>query len=429
MRKKEFLTGVVSLSLAMLIVQSTSMGFSVYISSKLGAEEMGLFHLIMSVFSFAVTVATSGIPLASTRLVSEEKSVGVRKSILRKCVILSLGFSFFASFVLVGFAPKIATHLIKMPRTQTHIKILGACLPFIAVSGAVRGYFIGIQKVSMITVSKMAEEFSSIFIMLVLFKLPSTRFSGALIPVIATSVSSAFACLCDSVMYKISTSKYKTVSKGVGFSPILSISLPVGAGSYLRSGLTSTENLIIPASLSKYGSSNGLAGYGMVKAMAMPVIMFPYVFLQSFTSLLVPEVSSRKANIGKKSVYRVSLKSLKFTLVFSSAIAVTLLIFGRKLALSLYGDLNAGYYITALALLAIPMYIDTVTDSLLKGLNEQVYSLKINIVDSILRVPLIYFILPYTGVYGYIGVLYVSEILNLTMSMRRLNEVFKKTLA
>lgn len=423
MRKKEFLKGVVSLSLAMLIVQSTSMGFSVYISSKLGAEEMGLFHLIMSVFTFGVTVATSGIPLASTRLVSEGGNVGIRKSVLRKCVILSLGFSFFASFVLVAFSPKIATHFIRMPRAKIHIKILGMCLPFIAVSGAVRGYFIGIQKVSMITVGKMAEEFSSIFIMLILLKNPVTKFWGALIPVIAVSVSSAFACICDLAMYQISTSKYKTASKGVGASPILSIALPVGAGSYLRSGLSAVENLIIPASLSKYGSSNGLAGYGMVKAMAMPVITFPYVFLQSFTSLLVPEVSSRKANTGKKSVHRVSLKSLKFTLVFSSVIAVTLLIFGRKLALSLYGDLNAGYYITALALLTVPMYIDSVTDSLLKGLNEQVYSLKINIVDSILRVPLIYFILPYTGVYGYIGVLYVSEALNLAMSIRRLKKI------
>lgn len=423
MRKKEFLTGVVSLSLAMLIVQSTSMGFSVYVSSKLGAEEMGLFHLIMSVFSFAVTVATSGIPLASTRLISEEKSVGIRKSILKKCVVLSLGFSFIASFALIFFAPNIAVNLIKIPRAELHIKILGMCLPFIAVSGAVRGYFIGIQKVSMITVSKMVDEFSSIFIMLILFKIPAIKFSGALIPVIAMSSSAVFACICDLLMYKISTARYKTAAKDFGFSPILSIALPVGAGSYLRSGLTATENLIIPASLSKYGSSNGLAGYGMVKAMAMPVITFPYVFLQSFTSLLVPEVSSRKANTGKKSVYKVALKSLRCTLIFSCTIAIALLLFGRKLALSLYGDLNAGYYITALSLLAIPMYIDSVTDSLLKGLNEQVYSLKINVVDSILRVPLIYFILPYTGVYGYIGVLYISEILNLTMSMRRLKKI------
>ena len=423
MKKNEFIGKVSSLSLSMLIIQSTSMGFSVYLSSRLEAEEMGIFHMIMSVYAFAVTVATSAIPLSATRLVSEEPSTPSRKYILKRCIYLSLVFSSIAMICLVSLSGKISFLMFKNASVSLHLKLLGVSLPFFAVSGAIRGYFTGVQKVALITASIMAEEFSSLFSVLFLLKLSLFKNSGALIPVIAELVSSVFSFLCTFGMYVFSTSKYTAVQKKNSTASILSISAPVAVGSYIRSSLGAAENLIIPSALSSF-SGNGIKQYGTVKGMAMPVIMFPYVFLQSFTSLLVPEISSRNTK-SKKSVSSASLKSIKSTLLFSSAVFLVLLVFGREIGFYLYGNFESGLYITALSLLAPLMYVDTVTDSLLKGLNEQVYSLKINIADSLLRLPMIYFLLPKTGVWGYIAVLYISETLNLALSMARL----KKTLA
>lgn len=73
MRKaKLFLINVVILTATAILMQTIGISFSVYISNKIGAESVGLFGLIMSVYSFAITLATSGINLASTRIVSEE---------------------------------------------------------------------------------------------------------------------------------------------------------------------------------------------------------------------------------------------------------------------------------------------------------------------------------------------------------------------
>ena len=68
------------------------------------------------------------------------------------------------------------------------------------------------------------------------------------------------------------------------------------------------------------------------------------------------------------------------------------------------------------------MLTDSVVDSLLKGLNEQVYSLKINIIDSMLRVILVWVAVPQVGIHGYIGILYASEIINLGFSYARLRK-------
>lgn len=424
MRKKEFVTGVMSLTLSMLVIQSMSMGFSVYVSGKFGAAQMGLFHLVMSVYSFALTVAMSGVPLAATRLVSESASRSASGRVVKKCLGICLVFGFVSAVLIFTFSDKISVHMLDEPRTALPLKILSVALPFISVSGVIRGYFTGIQKVSCITVSRMAEEFSYMFIMLALMKTLGTQHTGVLISAVGLASSAVIACACDLAMYTVAAKRHNPyIQSNHGLRSVLSIAMPVAAGSYLRSGLVATENLLIPSALTKSGTANALARYGTVKAMAMPVITFPYVFLQSFTSLLVPEISARKAKENKNSVRRAAITSLKYTFIFASIIAAVLIIFGRKLALSLYGEVRAGDYITALALLTIPMYIDSVTDSLLKGLNQQVYSLKINIIDSALRVPVIYVLLPHTGIYGYIAVLYGSELLNLALSFKRLKKI------
>ena len=81
-----------------------------------------------------------------------------------------------------------------------------------------------------------------------------------------------------------------------------------------------------------------------------------------------------------------------------------------------------------LALLIIPMYTDTVVDSMLKGLNQQVSSLKYNIIDSVLRVVFIWFAVPAKGIFAYIFMLYASELFNLFLSLRRLLTVTELTL-
>lgn len=55
-------------------MRAITMFFNVYISNKIGAEAVGVYQLIMSVYLFAITLANSGIHLATTRIVSEQQA-------------------------------------------------------------------------------------------------------------------------------------------------------------------------------------------------------------------------------------------------------------------------------------------------------------------------------------------------------------------
>ena len=66
------------------------------------------------------------------------------------------------------------------------------------------------------------------------------------------------------------------------------------------------------------------------------------------------------------------------------------------------------------------MYLDTAVDAMLKGLNEQVYSMGVNIIDSLSSVILVGILIPRYGIYGYILTVYFTETLNATLSITRL---------
>ena len=75
-RLKRFITNAMLLGATTILMRSVAVIFNAYVSGKIGAEGMGLYSLITSVYAFAVTLAASGVSLAVMRLVSEELGKG-----------------------------------------------------------------------------------------------------------------------------------------------------------------------------------------------------------------------------------------------------------------------------------------------------------------------------------------------------------------
>ena len=69
-RLRRFFLNAVLLGATTIFMRSVAVVFNAYVSGKIGAEGMGLYSLITSVYGFAVTLATSGVSLAVIRLVS-----------------------------------------------------------------------------------------------------------------------------------------------------------------------------------------------------------------------------------------------------------------------------------------------------------------------------------------------------------------------
>ena len=416
MNKFVFLKNIGIMTLSMLALRVLSMCFNVYISALLGAELIGLYHLIFSAFTFAITFSVSGTSFAATRLVSESKNAGCENAVVHQCILVSLVTSTLAVIFINMFSGFISLNILGDIRCALALKIMSLGLPVIAISSVIRGYMIAKGYIGCLVLSEIFEECVSICVsigLITVFKDSDKHYVFVIIGLVASQYA---AFLTDSIIYNIKKQK-KVNRQRVGYKSILSISVPLALGSYLRSGLSATENILIPQRLRAFGVSDALAKYGIVKGMSMPVMLFPSVLIASAASLLMPELA-RKNSLGMNNGIRyISSKAFEYVLIFSVGVAFCIFYFSDRLAISLYKNYEAGIYLCLLAFLTVPMYVDTICDSMLKGLNKQVASLKINIVDSILRVIMIFYILPVYGVKGYICVLYISELFNLTLSL------------
>ena len=61
-RVKQFITNALILGSVTILMRSISVVFNAYVSGKIGAEGMGLYSLVTSIYAFAVTLATSLLP-------------------------------------------------------------------------------------------------------------------------------------------------------------------------------------------------------------------------------------------------------------------------------------------------------------------------------------------------------------------------------
>ena len=100
--------------------------------------------------------------------------------------------------------------------------------------------------------------------------------------------------------------------------------------------------------------------------------------------------------------------------------AVVLVVFSEELGYIIYNSYEAGRFVAILAPIVPLMYLDHVTDSMLKGIGEQVFSMWVNITDSALSVALVWFLIPKMGILGYALVIIIMEAYNFILSYFRL---------
>lgn len=207
-----------------------------------------------------------------------------------------------------------------------------------------------------------------------------------------------------------------------GETKIIPIALPLGVSAYVRSALVTIEHLCIPWGLKKSGlnSSMALSSYGVLQGMVIPILLFPSCVLGSFSSLLVPELSSSLAQGDNARIRRIVSRVFSTSLIFAVGVSGIFIAYSYEIGAFLYGNNEAGEYIKLLAPLIPLMYLDNSVDCMLKGLGKQVYSMRVNIVDSLISVILIIVLLPIYGIKGYVAVIFITELINTSFSILKL---------
>ncbi len=432
MKGKRLLVNSLVSTAVSLVLRSLGLWFQVVLSRRMGAAGIGLFTLVASVGSLAATFAISGIRFATTRLVSEEMGKGRLRGVgrvVRRCLAYGAVFGTLAAMLLMSGADLVSARFLGDTRTALALRVLALGMPFISAGAVLGGYFTGECRVGCALAGTVTEEVTRVAA--AIFFLSRIRTAN---PELMCASVAAGNALGEIVSFLVLLALYALDfrrrrggdTEGRGLTRrMVSIAMPLAATAYARVALNTVQHLLIPAGLRRSGASAeaALAGYGLIQGMVFPVITFPMVLFASVSELIVPELTEEQVQGNDRRISAAANMLLRLTFLFSAAVAAFLLAFSRDLGTQIYRSPEAGRYIGLLALLMPVMYMDNITDGMLRGLGEHMYAMRVNIIDSLISTALIWLVLPKYALYGYIAILYASEIFNFSLSLGRLTRV------
>ena len=346
MTKRKFLLQGIALTAFSLFFRITNIGYRAYLSGKIGAEGMGLYQLIFSVFLLAITLSTSGISLAVTRMVTAAIAANRRctvRSVVTQCFLFCLTVSCTIAVLLLCFSDFAAAHILGNAGAAPSLRILALGLPFMSQCTCMKGYFLAVDESLSTSWSDAVEQVLTIFSAVVLFWYfaPQSIEAACFAAMIASTFGEAVSFLAGFLIYRRSlkrnTPKKKEQATGV-LHGMFHIAVPCTLSSAARSLLSTAENLLIPRELGRYGLSRAasMSAYGLLQGMAMPMLYFPSSFLTSFASLLIPKTAREFELSHRRAVRHITQRAVHAALQFGIFCSGIFFVFG--------GDWGEAFY-------------------------------------------------------------------------------------
>ena len=440
-RSKKMLYNTLLLTGASMLMSAVGVAFQTYLAGRIGVAGIGLFQLIASAQMLAMTFALSGIRFATTRLVSEQLGrqggCSTVHGVMRRCFVHALLFGTAAAILLFWGAPWIGKSWIGDSRTILSLRILAVSLPFVASFAVMSGYFTAVGRVAKTVSGQVVQQMIriSLVVGLLIVRPPSGLEAAAATVVIGGIAAEVFSTLILFALYLRDKGKFlpkhSTGDEASGNNltrRLLAISMPLAVSTYVRSGLNTLQHMLIPRGLRRAGTGgeDALAHYGIVHGMVFPIILFPSSLFYAVAELMVPELTAAQVAGQTERISHLVTKLLRIAIYIAVGLAGVFLVFGRELGTAIHpGEPEVGQMIRVFALLMPIMFLDAISDGMLKGLGQQVYSMGVNIADSLISVVLIFFLLPIFGVWGYVWIVYFTEAFNFGFSIYRIAKLTK----
>ncbi len=411
-KNARLVTSTLILTGAAVVARVFSMYYRVVLSQHIGAEGMGLFELIFSVYLMVVTLAYSGINIAVSKLAAQRADSG---TLLKNALKIILPMALLTGSALFVFSDKIAASMLGDIRASAALKVLAPSVPFMSVSACINAYFIGTDKVWKTASGQVLEQFIRLCIILAAVEYAEGFGVGGVCAAAAVgmTIGEIISCTYAAVLYFVGK-KPRLANRKNMCRKILAISIPVAVGNYISSAMGTCENLLLPKQLYKCEGESALATYGVLQGMAMPLIMFPSTLISSLASVVMPRVAAAKED-GEETALTGSV--ISFTLMCSVFIVAVFAVFPYQLGMAVYQNYAVGRLLAFLAYICPFMYLESVISSMLVGLGKQVNVLMVNASESLVRLAVILFAIPSYGIAAYLAIMVAGSVITTSVKL------------
>lgn len=352
---QSFLKGAAILSASTIIVKFISFFFTIPLTNIIGSEGMAPYNATYTIFAVFNAIATAGLPVAVSKMVSSAHSLGQDRQAEK---IFSVAFRTFSivglvlSIIMFFFSSPLSL-LMNRPEADLSVKALAPTVFFASVMSAIRGFFQGKSNMKPTAVSQLLEALVKVLVGLSLasyiymvFKnsdaAPAMASAGAIAGVSVSAFFGAFYLFVkkkkdrrESLSSLAETSR-KVQSNKTILKNLIRIAVPITIGSCFLFVLDAADSSIINARLASYLPEKEAAQLYGSWGPAMRIFDLPGAIIIPVATSLIPLISAALTQQDYRRVSRSATSAIRITLLITVPCAVGFFLFGVPIAKTIY---------------------------------------------------------------------------------------------
>lgn len=402
--------------------------YRIFLSRTIGAEALGIYQLIGPVFSLCFALTASSIQTSISKFVGDaiggckDSLCGEKKAraYLILGLVLSCGLSILTGIFMYFNADLIAVRFLGEARCAPLLVLLTYSLLPCCIHACINGYYYGRKNAFVPSLCQLIEQIARVGSVWIIFQIttekgiPLTAFHavcGLVIGECFGLLVSMSALLREKRLPRGSYTS-DSICNSTMTHAFLAMVIPLTINRLSVAFSTSLENLLIPQKLQLYGytQTDALSIYGILSGMTLSIILFPCVLTNSLSVLLLPAISEARGRSNENQIRRTTKEAIQLGLLLGFAFTILFLLTGDMIGNKLFHNALTGHFICRLAWLCPLMYITSLLNSILHGLGRPKQVLFVNLLACLIRIGMIWFLVPAYGIGAYLWGLLLSQV-------------------
>ena len=390
-KKDGFMKGVLALMLSQALIKLLGLISKIYLTNKEGFGDIGngIYGSGYQIYAMLLTISSIGVPNAISKMISERVAVDDYKGAHRifRIALLTFGVIGLTGTLILFFGAAAIANAIEVPEAMLSLQVLSPSITFVTIASVLRGYFNGLDKVSVTAKSQSLEQVFKTVITIAAVQLIGigTGLNTTLMAAganLATTLSVTLSFLYIVMYYrtfrkivipkiKASTNyKYEKVKKVV--RNILIVSIPITL-SAIMSTLSKIVDIVTVVKGLKTFLPDALAKaqYGILSGKVDTLATLPLSFNIAFATALVPSVSGLMAKGDKETASKRISLSLLITMLIGLPCTFGMMTFAQPIINLLFPNApEGGVLLQIFSLTIIFAVLMQTTNGALQGLGR-----------------------------------------------------------
>lgn len=404
---------VALLTITGILSQLVGFVYRVFLTRMAGAEILGLYQLILPIYSVLLSLTSVGLTTAVSNLSARYEVLDNRRAVYQvrgQAVKLFFLLAVLPCAGLLIFSDGASVYILGDARTRLGLMLLVPCLLLTGTENLHKHYFYGTGRVLPAAVTELLEQLlrATLILTLLWYLRPGTAEGAVGTIVLGMALCEVCSALTQLVLFRLSLGPREKLPGRDLEPPILrrqlgSIALPLGFAALLGNLISSANAVLIPRLLVQSGMDQGQAvsAYGVTFGMTLPMLMLPTAFLSALGLVLTPKLSQYSA-LGKQEAIRRQVRRSVGAANLILIPALTLMaVLGSGIGVALYQEPSVADHLPLLALGVLFSCWQSLFTYVLSGVGRQGAAALISLVCDLLQLTITCLTVGRLGMAGY----------------------------